>query len=311
MPERFPATPFHAPTQAASGMSDDTRGMLLGLAGVAMFSLTLPFTRLAVRELDPALVAFGRALVAAILAGLWLWWRGAALPPRTALRPLAAVAIGCVLGFPWLTSIAMRTLPASHGAVLVGILPLTTAAWAALLGRERPSVGFWIVAVAGAALTVGFALRQGGGSLHSADALMLLAVLLGGLGYAEGGRLAQTLGGQQVISWALLLAAPVALAVLLMTDWMRGGSLPSAGPTAWLGLAYVSVFSMLIGFFFWYRGMALGGVARVGQTQLLQPFLSLAGAALLLGEPLKAEQWVFAAAVIVLVALGRMMRVRR
>ena len=292
-------------------MSDDTRGMLFGVAGVTMFSLTLPFTRLAVRELDPILVAFGRAFVAAILAGLWLWWRGAKLPPRTALRPLSAVAIGCVLGFPWLTSIAMRTLPASHGAMLVGIMPLTTAMWAALLGRERPSVGFWIIAVAGAALTVGFAMRQSGGSLHSADTLMLLAVLLGGLGYAEGGRLAQTLGGQQVISWSLLLAAPVALAVVLMSGSMRVNSLQSVGPAAWLGLAYVSVFSMLIGFFLWYRGMALGGVARVGQTQLLQPFLSLAGAALLLGEPLEVEQWVFAVAVIVLVALGKTMRVRR
>ena len=302
-------TTIHPATTA--GLSDDTRGMLLGLAGVAIFSLTLPFTRLAVRELDPAMVALGRALVAAILAGGWLWWRGAALPPRTALRPLAAVALGCVLGFPWLTSIAMRTLPASHGAVLVGILPLTTAVWAALLGRERPSGGFWIVALTGAALTVGFALRQGGGSLHSADALMLLAVLLGGLGYAEGGRLAQILGGQQVISWALLLAAPLALTLLVALFLLRHVTLPTAGAAAWLGFAYVSVFSMFIGFFFWYRGMALGGVARVGQIQLLQPFLSLAGAALLLGEPLAPVQWTFAAAVIVLVALGRLMRVRR
>lgn len=302
--------PHHTSTlPRATGLSDDTRGMLLGLAGVAIFSLTLPCTRLAVRALDPFLVALGRALVAALLAGVWLWWRGAALPPRTALRPLAAVALGCVLGFPWLTSIAMRTLPASHGAVLVGILPLATAVWAALLGRERPSPGFWSVALAGSALTVGFALRQGGGSLHGADALMLLAVLLGGLGYAEGGRLAQSLGGQEVISWALLLAAPLAL--VLLAALSLHAPLPSAGPAAWLGFAYVSVFSMFIGFFFWYRGMALGGVARVGQTQLLQPFLSLAGAALLLGEPMEAEQWAFAGAVIVLVALGRVMRIRR
>lgn len=288
--------------------------MLLGLAGVAMFSLTLPFTRLAVRELDPNLVALGRALVAAILAAGWLRWRRAALPPRTALRPLIAVALGCVLGFPWLTSIAMRSLPASHGAVLVGVLPLATAVWAALLGRERLSMGFWIVAVASSALVVGFALRQGGGSLHSADGLMLLAVLLGGLGYAEGGRLAQTLGGQQVISWSLLLAAPFALAMLLalsVPGWIRHAPLPSAGLAAWLGFAYVSVFSMFIGFFFWYRGMALGGVARVGQMQLLQPFLSLAGAALLLGEPLAPAHLGFALAVIGLVALGRMMHVRR
>ena len=164
------------------------------------------------------------------------------------------------------------------------------------------------------ALVVGFALRQGGGSLHAADALMLLAVLVGGLGYAEGGRLSQSLGGQQVISWALLLAAPFALLMLLawvVTGGSHGAALVSAGPAAWLGFAYVSVFSMFIGFFFWYRGMALGGVARVGQTQLLQPFLSLVGAAVLLGEPLAAAQWGFALAVIVLVAVGRVMRVRR
>jgi drug/metabolite transporter (DMT)-like permease len=295
----------------AAGLPDETRGMLLGLTGVLIFSLTLPCTRLAVHELDPTFVALGRALVAAMLAAAWLWSRGAPLPPRAAWRPLAAVALGCVLGFPWLTSIAMRTLPASHGAVLVGVLPLMTAIWAALLGRERPSGGFWLIALAGSALTVGFALREGGGSLHGADALMLLAVLLGGLGYAEGGRLAQTLGGQQVISWALILAAPVALAMLLMLGVSGHAALPSAGTAAWLGFAYVSVFSMFVGFFFWYRGMALGGVARVGQTQLLQPFLSLGGAAVLLGEPLAATQWGCALAVIVLVALGRKMGVRR
>ncbi|WP_332876908.1 DMT family transporter [Massilia sp. S19_KUP03_FR1] len=298
-------------TISAAGLPDETRGMLLGLTGVLIFSLTLPCTRLAVRELDPAFVALGRALVAAVLAGAWLWWRRAPLPPRTAALPLAAVALGCVLGFPWLTSIAMGTLPASHGAVLVGVLPLTTAIWAALLGRERPSGGFWLIALAGAAVTVGFALREGGGSLHGADALMLLAILLGGLGYAQGGRLAQALGGQQVISWALLLAAPFALALLLVLACSGHAALPAAGAVAWLGFAYVSVFSMFIGFFFWYRGMALGGVARVGQTQLLQPFLSLAGAALLLGEPLALAQWGCVLAVIVLVAMGRKMAVRR
>lgn len=314
MPKHTSSTTFPAPPLPVHRLYDETRGMLLGLTGVAIFSLTLPFTRLAVHEFDPLVVAFGRVVVAAVLAGCWLWWRGAPMPPRAALRPLAAVAVGCVLGFPWLTSVAMRTLPASHGAVMVGILPLTTAAWAALAGHERPSRGFWIVALAGAALTVGFALRQGGGSLHQADALMLLAVLLAGLGYAQGGRLAQSMGGQQVISWSLLLAAPCALAVLLtvlVQRWTSHGVLLPAGPAAWLGLAYVSVFSMFIGFFFWYRGMALGGVARVSQIQLLQPFLSLAGAAVLLGEPLEAAQWIFAGAVIVLVALGRMMQVRR
>lgn len=314
---RFAAAPPPSGATAAAAdsakpsMSDDNKGMLLGLIGVFIFSLTLPCTRLAVQQLDADFVALGRALVAAALAGVWLRWSGAPPPPRTALAPLLAVSLGCVIGFPWLTSIAMRSLPASHGAVLVGVLPLTTAVIAALRGKERPSTGFWIAALAGAALVAGFALRQGGGSLHLADLLMFAAVLLGGLGYAEGGRLAQGLGGQQVISWALLLALPVVLPLAIWLGWSSGWRLPSAAPAAWAAFAYVSVMSMFVGFFFWYRGMALGGVIRVGQTQLLQPFLSLAGAALLLGEPLNAEQLLFALAVIGVVAAGRRLRVAR
>ena len=205
------ATPIAASASKILRRSDETTGMLLGLAGVAIFSLTLPFTRLAVAELSPLFATMGRAVVAALLAGLWLWWQRAPLPGRSALPGLAIVAAGCVIGFPLLTSIAMRTLPASHGAVLVGILPLATALFAALRGHERPSAGFWCAALAGSGLVVGFALSQSGGTLHLADVLMLGAVLAAALGYAEGGRLSQALGGQQVISWALLLSLPVAL----------------------------------------------------------------------------------------------------
>jgi len=300
-----------APNIAARVLSDDRRGMLLGLAGVAIFSLTLPCTRLAVRQLDPAFVALGRALVAALLAAAWLGWRRAPRPPRSALLPLLAVAAGCVVGFPWLTSIAMQTLPAAHGAVLVGILPLATALCAVLRGGERPSPAFWGAALAGSLLVVGFALRQGGGSLHAADALMLVAVALGALGYAEGGRLAQALGGQQVICWALLLSVPLVLPLAAVLGWQHRASFAGAGAVAWAAFAYVSVGSMFIGFFFWYRGMALGGVARVGQMQLLQPFLTLAGAALLLGERLDLDHALFALAVIGVVLVGRRTRVRR
>jgi len=293
------------------GLSEDAAGMLLGLIGVAIFSLTLPFTRMAVAELDPGFVALGRALVAAALAGLWLWKRGAPRPSRAALPALAAVVAGCVIGFPWLTSIAMRTLPASHGAVLVGILPLATAVCSALRGAEKPSPGFWFTAALGSALVIAFALRQSGGSLHPADVLMLAAVLLAALGYAEGGRLAQTMGGEQVICWALVLAAPLLLPVALWLAHTHGAAIAAAGARAWIGFAYVSVFSMFIGFFFWYRGMALGGVARVGQTQLVQPFLTLLGAALLLGEKLSWSTCLFALAVIAVVGVGRRMRVRR
>ena len=145
------------PIPAKTALSDETAGMLLGLVGVAMFSLTLPFTRMAVAELDPAFVALGRALVAAVLGAIWLRWNRAALPPKSALLPLAMVSLGCVIGFPWLTSIALRTLPASHGAVLVGILPLATAVFSALRGNEKPSAGFWAMALLGSAIVIGFA----------------------------------------------------------------------------------------------------------------------------------------------------------
>ncbi|MDM5178688.1 DMT family transporter [Massilia sp. DJPM01] len=292
-------------------MSDESAGMLLGLVGVAMFSLTLPFTRMAVAGLEPVFVALGRALVAALLAGIWLIWKRAALPPRSALWPLAMVSLGCVIGFPWLTSIALRSLPASHGAVLVGILPLATALVSALRGNERPSLGFWLTALAGSGIVIGFALRQSGGSFHQADLLMFGAVAAAAVGYAEGGKLARSMGGQQVISWALVLSVPLVLPLVVWLAWPHLDRMAEAGAGAWIGFAYVSVFSMFIGFFFWYRGMARGGIARVGQVQLLQPFMTLAGAWVLLGEPLAAANIGFALAVIAVVAIGRRMQIKR
>jgi drug/metabolite transporter (DMT)-like permease len=286
-------------------------GMLLGLIGVAIFSLTLPATRLAVAELPPLFVALGRALVAALLALVWLASKRVPLPPRSALAPLAIVAVGCVIGFPWLTSIALQTVPASHGAVLVGILPLATAVFSALRGNENPSAGFWISAAAGSALVAAFALHQSGGSLHRADLLLFGAVLLAAAGYTEGARLSQSLGGPQVISWALVLGAPIVAPLLLWLSWPHLATIAQAGTHAWLAFGYVSVFSMYIGFFFWYAGLARGGIARVGQVQLLQPFMSLAAAALLLGEPLTWATVAFALVVIGVVAVGRQTRVNQ
>jgi drug/metabolite transporter (DMT)-like permease len=290
---------------------EESRGMLLGLLGVAIFSLTMPFTKIAVGQLDPVFVTLGRALGAAALAGLWLWWQRAPLPPGPALLPLGLVAAGCIVGFPLLSSIAMRTLPAAHGAVLTGVLPLATAAYTTLRGHERPSSGFWLMAVLGAAVVVAFALIQGGGGLRQADLLIFGAVGAAAVGYAEGGRLARSLGGQQVICWALLLAAPV-LAPLL--PWLGGTALADLGRVtapAWIAFGYVTVFSMFVGFFFWYRGLALGGVARVGQVQLIQPFMSLLGAAVLLGEQLTLLNCAFALAVVAVVFLGRKMQIRQ
>ena len=289
-------------------MSPETRGMWLGTIGVAIFSLTLPFTRMAVAELNPVLVALGRAVVAAIGSALLLWWLGAPRPTRPQMRALAITALGVVVGFPVLSSIAMRYVPASHGAIVIGMLPLATALFGALRFGERPSAGFWIAALAGSAIVIAFAVWQGGGTLHAADLALFGAVVAAAMGYAEGGRLSQTMGGQQVISWALVLSMPVLLPVTLWLGWEYG---VTASPKAWIGFGYVSLFSMFIGFFFWYKGLALGGIARVGQVQLLQPFLTLLGAALILGEALEADNFLFAIAVVAVVAVGRRMSIKR
>jgi drug/metabolite transporter (DMT)-like permease len=293
---------------SATHANEENRGMLLGLLGVAMFSLTMPFTRMAVAELDPVFVALGRALGAALLAAAWLAWRRAPLPSRSALLPLALVAGGCIVGFPLLTSIALQSLPASHGALLVGVLPLVTALYAALRGFERPSRGFWIMALLGSSMVLAFALIQGGGQLLPADLLVFGAVVAAAVGYAEGGRLSRSLGGPETICWALLLAAPAMLAAMV---WHGVPELGGVGAGSWLGFAYVTTISMFVGFFFWYRGLALGGVARVGQVQLLQPFMSLVGAALLLGEALTLSNCAFALAVAAVVFAGRRMAVRQ
>jgi drug/metabolite transporter (DMT)-like permease len=289
-------------------MTQESRGMWLGTIGVAIFSLTLPFTRMAVAELNPVLVALGRAVVAAIGSGLLLWRIGAPRPTPVQLRALLIIALGVVIGFPVLSSIAMRYVPASHGAIVIGILPLATALFGALRFGERPSLGFWIAALAGSGIVIAFAFWQGGGALHAADFALFGAVIAAAMGYAEGGRLSQTMGGQQVISWALVLSMPLLLPATVWLGWHYG---VSASPKAWIGFGYVSLFSMFIGFFFWYKGLALGGIARVGQVQLLQPFLTLIGAALILGEALEADNFLFAVAVIAVVAAGRRMTIRR
>lgn len=289
-------------------MNQETRGMWLGAIGVAIFSLTLPFTRMAVAELNPVFIALGRAVVAAVGAGMLLLWLRAPRPSGRQWKALAITSLGVVVGFPVFSSIAMRYVPASHGAIVVGILPLATALFGALRFGERPSTGFWIAALAGSALVVGFALWQGDGALHMADLALFAATLAAAMGYAEGGRLAQVMGGQQVISWALVLAMPILLPLTIWLGWQYG---VTASPRAWIGFGYVSIFSMFIGFFFWYKGLALGGIARVGQVQLLQPFLTLLGAVVILGESLRASYFLFALAIIAVVGIGRRMPIRR
>ncbi|MGA8053880.1 MAG: DMT family transporter, partial [Burkholderiales bacterium] len=251
---------------------NEALGLLYGLVGVAAFSLTLPATRAAVADLYPAFVALGRCVAAAVAAGALLAASRTPFPPRRHWSGLAIVVGGVILGFPLFSAIAMRHVPATHGAIVLGILPLATAAAATLRGGERPSFGFWLAAIAGSGLVAAYALWQGAGALQLADAALLVAVAAGALGYAEGGRLSRELGGWQVISWALVLSAPLLMAPLA---WTVATHRVAASPQAWIGFAYVALVSQFLGFFPWYKGLALGGVARVGQLQLLQPFLTL------------------------------------
>ncbi|MFC5353652.1 DMT family transporter [Azospirillum himalayense] len=259
-----------------------TAGWGSGLLGVLIFSGSLPATRVAVGSFTPLFLTSARALIAALLAAVLLAVLRQARPLRRDLAPLAVVALGAVVGFPLLTALALRHITSAHSMVFIGLLPLSTALFGVLRGRERPKPVFWLFSGLGSLAVVGFALAQGGGASLTGAGLMVAAILLCGLGYAEGAVLSRRLGGWQVISWALVLTMPVmaGLALATMPDTWTG-----VGTPAWISLAYVSVFSMLIGFVFWYRGLALGGIAGVGQLQLLQPFFGLSLAGLLLNEP--------------------------
>ena len=289
------------------------KGLWLGLLGIVIFSVTRPMTRLAVGSLEAPqmsglFIAAGRAVVAAALSAVFLLATRAPLPRRGDWWPLAITAGGVVFGFPFLTSIAMRHVEAMHASVIVGVLPLATAAVGALLHRQRPSSGFWACAALGSALVVAFALLKsrsvGGVSLRLADLLLLTAMLCAAVGYGYGARLSQHLRAEHVICWALIISLPLTLPVAFIS-WPQ---IPVKA-AAWWGFAYVAVFSMWLGFFAWYRGLALGGTVRVSQVQLVQPFLSMLFAVPLLGERLDAVTVGFGLAVIATVFVGKKMPV--
>jgi drug/metabolite transporter (DMT)-like permease len=260
---------------------EKTSGWINGFIGVVIFSGSLPATRLAVLEFDPVFLTVVRAAIAGVLAVAMLWLFRERRPARDQWLSLLIVAMGVVLGFPLLTALALQHVTSAHSIVFVGLLPLATAIFAVLRGGERPRPVFWMFSILGSALVVGFALAQGLSASPTGDLLMLAAILACGLGYAEGAKLSRTLGGWQVICWALLLSLPV---MTILSLWLAPTSFNTISLSAWLCLGYVSLFSMLIGFVFWYRGLAQGGIAAVGQLQLLQPFFGLALAATLLHE---------------------------
>lgn len=289
-------------------MSDELKGMLLGVVGVAIFSVTLPATRIAVTGLDPVIVGLGRAVVAAAVAALILAVTRQPLPDRRHWWPLVIVAFGVVLGFPLFSAIAMQTVAASHGGIVLGVLPLATTVAGAVFCGERPSAGFWALAVLGSALVVVFAALKGAGGLVAGDWWLLLAITAAGVGYAVGGELSRTLCGWQVICWALVFSVPFTLPVVA---WHMEGVNWGAPQSVWAAFLYVALFSQLLAFFAWNRGLALGGVARVGQVQLLQVFMTLIASAVLLGEEIDTVTIGFAVAVVGTVALGRRMPVTR
>lgn len=296
-------TPTLAPSLPAD--ADLARGYALGALGVLLFAMTIPMTRLAVGtdaapQLPPGFVALGRAAVAGLCSVAYLLTARARWPQQADWPLLGLTMLGVVFGFPWLLGMAVREVEAVHAAVVTGVLPIATAVLAALCLRQRASGRFWLSAWLGLALVLGFAAWRGSGGLSLADGLLLGAVLLGAAGYVAGGRLAQRMPAEQVISWVLVLALPLTLP----GAWIERPAQPVAA-SAWLGFAYVALVSMWLGFFAWYRALALGGALRVSQVQVVQPFLSMLLAVPVLGEPLDLGSLGFALAVMVVVAWGK------
>lgn len=289
-------------------MNKETKGMLIGFIGILIFSLTLPVTKIAVLSFDPYFIAFGRATLAAVVALAYLIYKKEPMPTRADFTKFVVIALGVVFGFPIFTTVAMTEGSSSHGAVILGMMPLATTVIGVIRFKERPSLGFWLVSLLGAALVVMYALLKSSGSFTYVDVLLVLGGICACVGYVEGGELSRKMNPRSVISWALVISLPINLVVSYVTFEPQ---YIHAGPIAWTSFIYLSLFSMYIGFFFWYEGLAVGGIARVSQVQLTQPFCTLIAASVLLGDSLTIMNLVFAFLVIATVILGKKMLVKR
>lgn len=287
---------------AAAPVSDRTKGLIYGFLGVLIFSGSLPATRMAVADLDPVFVTGARAVIAAILGGLLLIALKAPRPGKADLLPLIGVTLGVVIGWPLMIAFSLQLVPSAHGTMFIGLLPLMTAIFGVVRGGERPRPLFWIFAVAGSSLVIGYALISNGLTLSKPDLFMLVGVMLCGYGYAEGARLTRKFGGWQAISWALVLGLPL---MLTLSIAYAPPALSHVHASAWAGLAYAGLMAMLVGFVFWYRGLAIGGTASVGQLQLTQPFFSFIIASLVLGEAITGAMIAVTAAVVACVVAAR------
>ena len=289
-------------------MNKETKGMLIGFIGILIFSLTLPVSKIAVLSFSPYFIAFGRAALAGIVALAYLIYKKEALPSKIDFGKFIVISLGVVFGFPIFTTVAMTQGSSSHGAVILGMMPLATTVIGVIRFKERPSLGFWLVSLLGAALVVIYALLKNAGSFTYIDGLLVLGGICACIGYVEGGELSRKMNPRAVISWALVISLPLNIVLSYLTfnsDYLEAGTIP------WISFVYLSLFPMFIGFFFWYEGLAIGGIARVSQVQLIQPFCTLFAASILLGDSITVLNLVFAVLVVSTVILGKSMLVKR
>ncbi len=289
-------------------MNKETKGMLIGFIGILVFSLTLPISKIAVVSFNPYFIAFGRASLAGLVALAYLSFKRVPLPSKADLLKCAVIALGVVFGFPIFTTVAMKEGSSSHGAVILGMMPLATTVIGVIRFRERPSLGFWLVSILGAALVMIYALLKGAGSFTYIDGLLVLGGICACVGYVEGGELSRKMNPRTVISWALVISLPINMVATYFTfSWAYWG----ADAIAWTSFVYLSLFPMYLGFFFWYEGLAIGGIARVSQVQLIQPFCTLLASSFFLGDHITLMNMLFAFLVVSTVILSKRMLVKR
>jgi drug/metabolite transporter (DMT)-like permease len=289
-------------------VNKETKGMLIGFVGILIFSLTLPVTKLAILSFNPYFIAFGRATLAGAVALAYLVVKHEPMLAKADIGKFVVIALGVVFGFPILTTVAMTHGSSSHGAVILGMMPLATTVIGVIRFGERPSLGFWVVSVLGAALVVVYALLKSSGSFTLVDILLVLGGICACIGYVEGGELSRKMNPRAVISWALVISLPLNIVFSYLTF---NSAYFDAGISAWTIFIYLSLFPMFLGFFFWYEGLAIGGIARVSQVQLIQPFCTLLAASILLGDSLTWMNLVFAVLVVSTVILGKQMLIKR
>lgn len=289
-------------------MNKETKGMLIGFIGILVFSLTLPVSKITVVSFNPYFIAFGRAALAGLVALTYLSYKQAPLPSKTDLGKFAVIALGVVFGFPIFTTVAMKEGSSSHGAVILGMMPLATTVIGVIRFKERPSIGFWLVSLLGAGLVMVYALLKSSGSFTYIDGLLVLGGICACVGYVEGGELSRKMNPRMVISWALVISLPINI---IATYFTFSSTYWGVDVIAWTSFVYLSIFPMYLGFFFWYEGLAIGGIARVSQVQLIQPFCTLLASSFLLGDHLTAMNLVFAFLVVSTVILSKRMLVKR